>query len=597
MNQNKANSYTSFFRFLKYARPWRSRIIISSIYSIVNKLFDIAPEILIGIAVDLVVQKNDSIIAKLGFESIQSQITVLAIATFFIWAFESIFQYLYSISWRNLAQTIEHEIRTDAYNHVQKLDMTWFENKKVGDITAKLNDDVNQLERFLDNGFNTIIQLIVSSIAIGAVFFYISPLVASVSIFPIPVILVIAFFFQKNLSPRYLSVRNAVGVLNNTIFNNLIGISTIKSFVTEKIESDRVKMLSNEYRLKNKSAIKLSSAFVPIVRMGVLSGFLGTMIIGSYLALDGTIAVGSYSVLVFLTQRFLWPFTSLGETVDLFERSMASTKRILDLLDTPHKIKDDTKSFILKDFNHDISFRNVQFHYQDEKPVFSNLNLSIKKNTLIGIVGQTGAGKTTIIKLLLRFYDPIKGTINIGDHNIKNIKLKNLRENIGYVSQEIFMFDGSINENIAYPEIGDNNDKIMTVAKQSQAHEFIEKLPDGYNTSIGERGQKLSEGQKQRLAIARALYKNPPILIFDEATSSVDNETELLLQKALYEISKDRTTIVIAHRLSTVRNADNIFVLGNNSIIEQGNHSKLLIEKGVYNKLWEIQTGKISVKS
>ena len=249
MTQNNDNSYTSFFRFLSYARPWRSRIIISSTYSIINKLFDIAPEILIGIAVDLVVQKNDSIIARLGFESIQSQITVLAIATFLIWAFESIFQYLYSISWRNLAQTVEHEIRTDAYNHVQKLDMTWFENKKVGDITAKLNDDVNQLERFLDNGFNTIIQLIVSSIAIGAVFFYISPLVASVSIFPIPIILIIAFFFQKNLSPRYLSVRNAVGVLNNTIFNNLIGISTIKSFVTEKIESDRINTLSNEYRL------------------------------------------------------------------------------------------------------------------------------------------------------------------------------------------------------------------------------------------------------------------------------------------------------------------------------------------------------------
>jgi ATP-binding cassette subfamily B protein len=597
MTQNNDNSYTSFFRFLNYAKPWRSRIIISSLYSIINKLFDIAPEILIGIAVDLVVQKNDSIIARLGFESIQSQITVLAIATFLIWAFESIFQYLYSISWRNLAQTVEHEIRTDAYNHVQKLDMTWFENKKVGDITAKLNDDVNQLERFLDNGFNTIIQLIVSSIAIGAVFFYISPLVASVSIFPIPIILIIAFFFQKNLSPRYLSVRNAVGVLNNTIFNNLIGISTIKSFVTEKIESDRINTLSNEYRLKNKHAIKLSSAFVPIVRMGVLSGFLGTMIIGSYLALDGTIAVGSYSVLVFLTQRFLWPFTSLGETVDLFERSMASTKRILDLLDTPHQIKDHKDSFILDDFNHDISFQNIQFHYQDEKPVFNNLNLSINKNTLIGIVGQTGSGNTTIIKLLLRFYDPINGNINIGNHNIKNIKLKNLRENIGYVSQEIFMFDGSIKENIAYPEIGDNNNKIMTVAKQSQAHEFIKKLPEGYNTSIGERGQKLSEGQKQRLAIARALYKDPPILIFDEATSSVDNETELLLQKALYEISKDRTTIVIAHRLSTVRNADNIFVLGNNSIIEQGNHDNLLEEKGAYNKLWEIQTGKISVKS
>ena len=567
------------------------------LYSIINKLFDIAPEILIGIAVDLVVQKNDSIIAKLGFESIQSQITFLAVATFLIWAFESIFQYLYSISWRNLAQTVEHEIRIDAYNHVQKLDMTWFENKKVGDITAKLNDDVNQLERFLDNGFNTIIQLIVSSVAIGGVFFYISPLVASISILPIPIILVIAFFFQKNLSPRYLAVRDAVGILNNTIFNNLIGISTIKSFVTEKIESYRIKTLSNDYRLKNRHAIKLSSAFVPIVRMGVLSGFLGTMIIGSYLALDGTIAVGSYSVLVFLTQRFLWPFTTLGETVDLFERSMASTKRILDLLDTPHKIKDADNAIILDDFNHDILFENIQFYYQDEKPVFNNLSFSIKKNTLVGIVGQTGAGKTTVIKLLLRFYDPISGSINIGNHDIKNIKLKNLRESIGYVSQEIFMFDGSIKDNIAYPEIGDNTDKIMIAAKQSQSHEFIEKLPDGYNTFIGERGQKLSEGQKQRIAIARALYKDPPILVFDEATSSVDNETELLLQKALYEISKDRTTIVIAHRLSTVRNADNIFVLGDNAIIEKGSHDDLLNTNGIYNKLWEIQTGKISLKS
>ena len=594
MTKNKTNSYTSFFRFLEYARPWRKRIIISSIYSIINKLFDIAPEILIGIAVDLVVQKNDSVIAKLGFESIESQITFLAIATFFIWAFESLFQYLYSISWRNLAQTVEHEIRTDAYDHVQNLDMPWFEDKKVGDITAKLNDDVNQLERFLDNGFNTIIQLIVSSVAIGAVFFYISPLVASISILPIPIILIIAFFFQRNLSPRYLSVRNSVGLLNNTIFNNLIGISTIKSFVTEKIESKRVSSLSNEYRLKNKHAIKLSSAFVPLVRMGVLSGFLGTMIIGSYLALDGTIAVGSYSVLVFLTQRFLWPFTTLGETVDLFERSMASTKRILDLLDTPQKIKDNKNSIILNDFNHDINFKNINFHYLESKPIFDNLNLTIKKNSLVGIVGQTGSGKTTIIKLLLRFYDTISGSVNIGSNEIKNIKIKNLRENIGYVSQDIFMFDGSIKDNIAYPNIGDN-DKVVTAAKQSQAHEFIIKLENGYDTLIGERGQKLSEGQKQRIAIARAIYKNPPILIFDEATSSVDNETELLLQKALYNISKDRTTIVIAHRLSTVRNADNIFVLGNGSIIESGNHNELLNKKGVYNKLWEIQTGKISL--
>ena len=589
------SSYSSFSRFLKYAKPWKGRIYLSSLYSILNKLFDIAPEILIGIAVDLVVQKNDSIIAKLGFESIQSQIIFLAVATFFIWAFESFFQYMYSISWRNLAQTVEHKIRTDAYNHVQKLDVAWFENKKVGDITAKLNDDVNQLERFLDNGFNTIIQLIVSTIAIGAVFFYISPLVASISILPIPIILIIAFFFQKNLSPRYLAVRNAVGVLNNTIFNNLLGISTIKSFVTENLESKRVEALSTEYRLKNRHAIMLSSAFVPLVRMGVLSGFLGTMIIGSYLALDGTIAVGSYSVLVFLTQRFLWPFTTLGETVDLFERSMASTKRVLDLLDTEHTIKDNQSAIELENYNQDINFDNIQFYYQIDKPLFENLNFSIKKNTLVGIVGQTGAGKTTIIKLILRFYDSISGTIKIGNEDIKNIKLKNLRENIGYVSQDIFMFDGTVTDNIAYPSKNSNIDDVVSAAKQSQAHEFIEKLPNGYNSMIGERGQKLSAGQKQRIAIARALYKNPPILVFDEATSAVDNETELLLQKALNIISKDRTTIVIAHRLSTVRNADNIIVLGDNTIIESGSHDDLTSMNGVYKKLWDIQTGKTSL--
>ena len=592
---DNASSYSSFKRFLNYASPWKSKIYLASFYSIINKLFDIAPEILIGIAVDLVVQKNDSIIAKLGFESIQSQIIFLAVATFLIWAFESIFQYLYSITWRNLAQTVEHEIRTDAYNHVQKLDVAWFENKKVGDITAKLNDDVNQLERFLDNGFNTIIQLIVSTIAIGGVFFYISPLVASISVLPIPVILIIAFFFQKNLSPRYLAVRDSVGVLNNTIFNNLLGISTIKSFVTEKIESLRINKLSTDYRLKNKHAIKLSSAFVPLVRMGVLSGFLGTMIVGSYLALDGTIAVGSYSVLVFLTQRFLWPFTTLGETVDLFERSMASTKRILDLLDTPHEIKDSESAVDLTSYNEDIIYDNIEFYYQKDKPLFNNLNLIIKKNSLVGIVGQTGAGKTTIIKLILRFYDSVSGSIKIGNQNIKDIKIQNLRENIGYVSQDIFMFDGSVTDNIAYPSNDDDMEKIIKAAKQSQAHEFIEKLPDGYNSMIGERGQKLSAGQKQRIAIARAIYKNPPILVFDEATSAVDNETELLLQKALNIISKDRTTIVIAHRLSTVRNADNIIVLGNQNIVEAGNHDELVSLDGVYKKLWDIQTGKTSL--
>ena len=365
-----ASSFTSFSRFIKYAKPWKFKIYIASFYSIINKLFDIAPEILIGIAVDLVVQGENSFIAKLGFPDPQSQITFLAICTFLIWAFESLFQYLYSISWRNIAQSIEHSIRLDAYTHVQLLDLSWFENQKTGDITAKLNDDVNQLERFLDNGLNEIIQIIVSSIAIGCVFFYISPLIASISIIPIPIILFVAFLFQKNLAPRYIAVRNAVGKMNNTIFNNLLGISTIKSFVTESIESQRVEKLSLDYQNKNKKAILLSSAFIPIVRMGVLSGFLATMIIGSIKTLNGEIAVGSFSVLVFLTQRFLWPFTRLGETVDLFERAMASNKRILDLIDTKYDIKNSADAINLNNYKQNIIFEKISFSYNDNPPLF-----------------------------------------------------------------------------------------------------------------------------------------------------------------------------------------------------------------------------------
>ena len=559
----------------------------------VNFANDGKPEILIGIAVDLVVQGENSFIAKLGFPDPQSQITFLAICTFLIWAFESLFQYLYSISWRNIAQSIEHSIRLDAYTHVQLLDLSWFENQKTGDITAKLNDDVNQLERFLDNGLNEIIQIIVSSIAIGCVFFYISPLIASISIIPIPIILFVAFLFQKNLAPRYIAVRNAVGKMNNTIFNNLLGISTIKSFVTESIESQRVEKLSLDYQNKNKKAILLSSAFIPIVRMGVLSGFLATMIIGSIKTLNGEIAVGSFSVLVFLTQRFLWPFTRLGETVDLFERAMASNKRILDLIDTKYDIKNSADAINLNNYKQNIIFEKISFSYNDNPPLFENFNLNINSGDFLGIVGQTGAGKTTIIKLLLRFYNIQYGNILIGSQNINNINLDNLRENIGYVSQEIFLFDGTIKENICYPEMDYNETALKIACQKSQCNEFIDKLPNKYNTMIGERGQKLSVGQKQRIAIARAIYKNPPIIIFDEATSAVDNETELLIQKALNDISKDRTTIVIAHRLSTVRNADNIIVVGNGNIIESGNHDKLINLKGVYKQLWDIQTGKI----
>ena len=585
-------SFDSLKQLLAYAKPWQSKIYLATLYSVVNKLFDIAPEILIGIAVDIVVRREMSWVGQLGFTSITSQLVFLTIATILIWVFESLSQYLHQVAWRNIAQEVEHSIRLDGYSHVQSLDIDWHENQRTGNVTAILNDDINQLERFLNDSANQIIQLLVSSITIGCIFFYSSPLIGLVAVVPIPLILFIGTFFQKNLSPRYRNVRDSAGLLNAGIFNNLLGIQTIKSFIQEVRESKRIKNLSEYYQEQNFKAIKMSSAFVPFVRMGVLSGFAGTMVIGCHMALTGELEIGAFSALLYLTQRFLWPFTNIAIIIDDFERAMASTKRVLELLMIKSEINDPEEPIINSNYKGNIEFSNLDFFYESSNQVFNNLNFTIKGSQFIGIVGQTGSGKTTLAKLLLRFYDPKSGIIKINNIDIKDMQLQELRKHIGFVSQDTFLFDGTIKENIAYYDENANLDDIIEASKKSQAHEFIKDLPNGYDTIIGERGQKLSGGQKQRLSIARAILKNPDILIFDEATSAVDNETEQLIQQALNDISKNRTTIVIAHRLSTIRNADNIIVLSDSSIIEHGRHDELILNhKGYYASLWNIQTG------
>ena len=587
------SSIQSFSELIRYIHPWRKKAWFASICSALNKIFDIAPEVLIGVAVDLVVEKENSFVASLGFSSIESQVIFLGIVTFIIWALESSFEYIYSIQWRGLAQDVEHEVRVSAYDHSQRLGLSWHENQATGNITAVLNDDVNQLERFLNNGMNQIIQVFVSTICIGLIFFYISPIIASIAVLPVPIIFGVSFLFQKKLSPRYKKVRDKVGALNSSVFNNLLGIQTIKSFMSFKKEKNRISSLSQDYQNENISAISVSSAFTPVIRMGVLAGFLGTILIGSHMALSGTLAVGSYSVLVFLTQRFLWPFTTLGTLVDDFERSMASSKRIFDLLKTKDNILEKESPDKIDSLKYDINFNNISFSYSDSSTLFNNFTMEIKYGSSVGIVGDTGSGKTTLAKLLLRLYDPDKGDIFIGKKNIANLSLENLRSKIGIVSQDTFLFNSSIKKNISYGNESCSMEEIILAAKQSQCDEFISSLSDGYDTLIGERGQRLSGGQRQRLAIARAVVRNPDILIFDEATSSVDNRTERLIQKSFFDLKKNRTMIIVAHRLSTIRNCDNIFVIKNSKVHESGTHDQLMeASESFYAELWNIQTGK-----
>lgn len=580
-------------RLISYSRPHRGQVVLATVFSILNKVFDLAPPALIGAAVDIVVQQQDSFFAQLGIEDVSNQLWALAAVTLVIWILESLFEYLNRVVWRNLAQTIEHELRVDAYDHVQGLEMAYFEDQSTGGLMSILNDDINQLERFLDVGANDLVQVTTTALVISGLFIAVAPGVAWMAVLPVPIIIWGSVWFQHKLAPRYAAVREQVGVLNGQLSNNLGGIATIKSFTAEQHEVQRVTGESEIYRGRNREAIRLSSAFSPLIRMIIVMGFIAIMVFGGQLALDGTLNVGAYSVLIFMTQRLLWPLTRLGETFDLYQRAMASTTRIFDLLDIEPQVTDHEAAVALPEVRGDVAFENVHFAYENGtgQHVLHGLSLEIPAGETAAIVGATGAGKSTVIKLLLRFYDVQRGRVLLDDRDLRDVRLEDLRKAIGLVSQDVFLFHGTVRENIAYGTFDASMEAIVEAARIAEAHDFIMDLPNGYDTIVGERGQKLSGGQRQRISIARAVLKDPPILILDEATSSVDNETEAAIQRSLERIAVGRTTIIIAHRLSTVRNADRIFVLENGMLREQGRHDELVRGDGIYATLWRVQTG------
>ncbi|WP_203301427.1 ABC transporter ATP-binding protein [Marinobacter sediminum] len=585
------SSFSALARLLRYARGYRRQIITASICSMINKLFDIAPEILIGVAIDVVVNQEESFVAGLGFETAQEQITILAVLTFFIWAGESLFEYLYQILWRNLAQRLQSDLRQDAYEHAQRLDMSFFEARSSGQLVATMNDDVNQLERFLDGGANAMIQVLVTVVAVGAVFFVLSPLIALLAFTPIPLIIWGAFYFQRKAGPLYADVREKVGDLSSRLANNLGGIATIKSFTAEQREAERLKASSEAYVEANRRAIRISSAFIPVIRMAILAGFLATFTVGGMMALEGSLNVGAYGVLVFLTQRLLWPLTGLAEVIDLFERAMASTRRILDLLAEPVNVHDQAGQPLAEPVKGHVHFEQVSFHYPSSGAGIRDIDLTVPAGNTLALVGATGSGKSTLIKLLLRFYDPSHGRILIDDQPIQSVSLKSLRSAIGLVSQDVYLFEGSIRDNLAYGKPDATEADIIDAAKTAEAWSFIEALPDGLDTAVGERGIRLSGGQRQRLSLARALLKDPPILVLDEATSAVDNETEAAIQRSLKRIGHNRTVIMIAHRLSTIVDADTIAVVEAGKVVEAGTHDELLEQRGAYHAQWQVQTG------
>ena len=586
-----ASEQAPLIRLFQHLRPYRSRVWCAASCSVINKIFDLAPPVLIALAVDVVVQQDTSWLAQLGATTVLSQLILLAVLSFLVWTAESFFEYLYGLLWRNLAQSAQHSLRLEAYDHLQKLEMDFFEHDSSGRLLTVLNDDINQLERFLNHGANEILHLITTVLLVGGLMTMLAPGVALFAFLPIPVILWGSLNFQRRLAPRYGDVRRRAGDMASRLTNNIGGMLTIKSFAKEGWELEQLRLESDAYRECNRHAIRISAAFIPLIRFAILFAFLSILIVGGIQARNGVIAVGTYSFLVFITQRLLWPLTTLGRTLDDYQRSMASTNRVLDLIDTPIEIAGGSRRLAPEQVHGDIRYELVDFAYRNRPALLSRFNLAIPAGKTLGIVGATGSGKSSLVKLLLRLYPLNAGRIFLDDIPIEQLRLDDLRRSIALVSQDVYLFHGSVGENIAYGADHASPEDVHAAAREAEALEFILALPEQFDTIVGERGQRLSGGQRQRIALARAILKNAPVLILDEATAAVDNDTEAAIQRSLMRITANRTTLVIAHRLSTVRHADRIVVMDHGSIVEEGTHEQLLHQAGVYADLWRVQAG------
>ena len=570
------------WRIIPFIKPYKKRFFLGIGANAVARACDLLPFVAMGLLTDAVLRGEISEIEDFAWYGalIIASFTGLAIS-----------QGISNYSWETLAQYLQHDIRMKAFDSLIKMEMRYFEDRQTGDIMSVLSADVNQLENFLSDASTSIIRIFVTFSAAFVILMWMSWKLTIVLFVPIAFIMPLVYFFSTRIQRRYREARQSFGDINSVLANNISGMGVVQAYNAQSYEAQRVGVESGSYMDAAIKATVVRNRFLPgiYVIAGLAFGALAT--VGGWLVGTGEISPGQYVTFLLMSTRMSMPLFILGMLVNQIQKSAASARRVFAMVDLEATIIDKEGAEDLVGKAEDITFEDVHFGYPGGNKVLNGVSFSLAKNQSVGIVGPTGAGKSTIVKLLLRYYEPDGGKALMNDTDLQDLTLASMRQQIGYVSQDVYLFHGTVRENITYSDQSASKEEIEDAARLAGAHEFIESFKIGYDTIVGDRGVKLSGGQRQRISLARAILRKPALLILDEATSSVDTRTEEIIQRNLNQFKDGRMTVAVAHRLSTIRDADVILVLVEGVVVEQGTHDDLLSKDGVYADLWAVQTG------
>ena len=598
---------------LAYARPYWPRVSFGVVAAFCTRFARLIPPLLVATAIDRIILgpaepgllatvgllPSDPIVGTAARTVLLERLVAIAVLAYVV---RSLTRFASRYLLQSAAQKIQRDLRNDTYDHLQHLSMDFFVDHQTGAMMSVLNSDINRLEQFLNTEFRQLIRVVATVGGIAVVLWTYSPKLAAIALAPVPVIGVASGRFLTWIEPRYKSIREAVSRLNTRLENNLGGAAVIKTFNRYAFERERVAERSQEYHDEKVAALRIRRAFFAALRLLTGVVFVLVLYVGgmdNITGAEGALTAGSFALFFLYLRRLYSPMRRVGKSANKYQLAKSSAERVFGLLGREPTITAPEDPYRPAAVDGAVTVDDVTFSYGDREPVLRNVSLDVPAGATVGLAGPTGAGKSTLLKLVPRFHDVSAGAVRVDGVDVRDYDLDALREEIAVVEQNPYLFSGTVAENVAYgdrdalaAERRDDDtvrDRLVEAATAAEAHEFISDLPDGYDTMVGERGVKLSGGQRQRLAIARALLNDPAIIVFDEATSDVDTETEELIQESLDRLIEDRTAFVIAHRLSTIRDADRIVVLDDGEIVESGTHADLLADDGDYAALWQAQ--------